>query len=56
MAERGEIIDFKGGVISVEVEGGAWLEHFRSISSDLQAELSRIAGLPVTGIHFVVKR
>lgn len=56
MAERGEIVDFKEGVLVLEVEGGPWLEHFRSIRSDLAQELARVAGLPVTGINFVVKR
>ncbi|MBS1800282.1 MAG: DUF721 domain-containing protein [Acidobacteria bacterium] len=56
MAGRGTVIGYSGGVVEVEVATGAWLEQMKSMRAELAAELARIAGVPVTGIHFVVKR
>jgi hypothetical protein len=56
LAEHGEVVGYAEGAVEVAVEGGAWLEQFRSMKTELARELAKIAGVPVTGIHFVVKR
>lgn len=56
MAGRGTVIGYSDGRVEVEVASGAWLEQMKAMRTELAAELSRIAGVPVTGIHFVVKR
>jgi len=56
LAEHGTVVGYANGVVRVEVDGGAWLEQLKSMRTGLEAELARIAGVPVTGIHFVVKR
>ena len=56
LAEHGRVVGYTGGTVEVEVHGGAWLEHLMSQRTHLEGELARIAGVPVTGIHFVVKR
>jgi len=39
-------------VLHVEVEGAEWMRQFLDIRTTLAAELARIAGVPVNGIHF----
>jgi predicted nucleic acid-binding Zn ribbon protein len=56
MAEHGTVVGYVSGVVEVEVSPGAWLEQMKVMREELTTELARIAGVPVTGIHFVVKR
>ncbi len=56
LAEHGSIVSYEAGRVEVEVHSGAWLEHLTNTKAHLESELARIAGVPVTGIHFVVKR
>lgn len=56
LAEHGEVVGYSDGVVSVEVESRGWLEQFRSMSFEIEARMARVAGVPVTGIHFVLKR
>jgi len=56
MAEHGTVVGYAAGMVEVEMSAGAWLEHMKAMRGELTAELARIAGVPVTGIHFVVKR
>ena len=56
LAEHGAVVGYADGTVQVEVNGAAWLEQLKSMRAELTAELARIAGVPVTGIHFVVKR
>lgn len=55
-AGRGTVIGYDEGVVSVEVTEGAWLQEMRNMSSHLEVELGRIAGIKVTKLHFIVKR
>ncbi len=52
MAERGDIVGFADGVLSVQVTDAAWLQQMVSMRRQLAAEISRIAGVPVREIHF----
>jgi predicted nucleic acid-binding Zn ribbon protein len=56
MADHGEIVNFEQGKLSIQVSDGAWLRQMLSMRGQLQHELARIAGVPVTEIHFELKR
>jgi Dna[CI] antecedent, DciA len=56
MAEHGEILSFEQGHLRMEVSDSAWLQQMLSMRHQLQHELERIAGVPITGIHFELKR
>jgi Dna[CI] antecedent, DciA len=55
LAERGTVVGFTDGLVHVEVTDGAWLRQMMSMQGQLAAELERIAGIQVRGIHFEVK-
>ena len=56
MADYGEIVSYEEGKLSIQVSDGAWLRQMLSMRGQLQHELARIAGVPVTEIHFELKR
>ena len=56
IADRGEVVGYRDGIVEVAINGRPWLEQFRAMSAELERELARIAGVPVTGIHFYEKR
>ena len=56
LAGRGVVVGYDEGIVSIEVREGAWLHEMRNMSSHLEAELSQIAGIKVTKLHFIVKR
>jgi predicted nucleic acid-binding Zn ribbon protein len=56
LAEKGEIVAYANGIVQVAVLSSAWLEQMRAMHEVLQRELGRIAAVPLTGIHFEVKR
>ncbi len=56
MAACGEIVGFDGGTLRVEVRDAIWLEQMLSMRGMLAAELTRIAGVEVAGIHFEVRK
>ncbi len=56
MAEHGVLTGFAEGVLEVEADGEAWRRQFLAIEGQIAAELSRIAGVKVTGIHWSRKR
>ena len=57
MAERGVVIGYDAaGVVWVEVADAVWMRQMISLRGVLEREMARIAGLPVSGIHFELKR
>jgi hypothetical protein len=56
MAERGTVVGYADGVVRVRVEDRAWLRQLISMRGQLAAEMSRIAGVRVSDIHFEMKR
>jgi predicted nucleic acid-binding Zn ribbon protein len=56
MAERARVVGYEEGVVRIMVQGNAWLEEMRAMSSHLEGELSRVAGIKVSRLHFIVKR
>lgn len=55
MAARGEVTSYEDGVVTVVVSDKEWMQQMRSMSSILERELAKIAGVKVTGIHFEVR-
>jgi hypothetical protein len=56
MAERGAVIGYERGVVRVEVADAIWMRQMISMRGTLEREMARIAGLPVSGIEFALKR
>ena len=56
LAERGVIVGYTDGVVRVQVEDAAWLQQLMSMRRQLAREMSRIAGVRVSEIHFEKKR
>jgi predicted nucleic acid-binding Zn ribbon protein len=56
MADHGEIVSYEQGKLCIQVSDGAWLRQMLSMRGQLQHEVARIAGVPVTEIHFELKR
>ena len=56
LAERGEVerLD-EERVLHVLVAGTEWMQPFLSMRTALQNDVARIAGVPLSGIHFEVK-
>jgi hypothetical protein len=43
-------------VVRVEVADAVWMRQMISLRGTLEREMARIAGLPVSGIEFALKR
>jgi predicted nucleic acid-binding Zn ribbon protein len=56
MAEHGAVVGYVDGVVQVQVEEGAWLHQLMSMRGQLAGEMTRIAGVRVSEIHFERKR
>jgi Dna[CI] antecedent, DciA len=56
MAERGVVVGYEDGVVRVEVGDAVWMRQMMSLRGVLEREMARIAGLPVAGIHFELKK
>ena len=56
MAERGMVVGYEGGVVRVEVADALWMGQMISLRGELAREMARIARLPVSGIHFELKK
>src|SRR5580698_960199 len=55
MAAHGEVMGYEDGVVRVVVSDKEWMQQMRSMSSILERELGKIAGVKVSGIHFEVR-
>ena len=56
MAERATVMSYDNGVLRVQVENRAWLQQLMSMREQLAGEMTRIAGVRVSEIHFEMKR
>jgi hypothetical protein len=56
MAERGDVIGYERGVVRIEVADAVWMRQMISLRGTLEREMARIAGMPVSGIQFELKR
>jgi hypothetical protein len=56
MAAHGEIAGLDDGVVRIAVSDEVWLGQMLSMRSILERDLARIAAVPLTGIHFDLKK
>jgi trehalose-6-phosphatase len=56
MAEHGSVVGYEAGVVRVAVTDAVWIEQMKTLRTTLERELARIAGVPVTAIHFELKK
>lgn len=57
LAQRGTMIGYdQSGVLQIEVLDRVWLNEMENMRDHLKSELTRITGVPVTELHFIVKR
>lgn len=56
MAERGTIVGYADGILRVKVDDGAWLRQLMSMRGQLAGEMTRIAEVKVSEIHFEMER
>ena len=56
MAERGVVVGYESGVVRVRVADAVWMNQMLSLRGVLEREMARIAGVPVSGIHFELKK
>jgi hypothetical protein len=52
MAEHGTVVGYEAGLVRVEVSDAVWLRQMMSLRGVLERDIAKIAGLPVSGIHF----
>jgi hypothetical protein len=52
LAQRGTVVGYLDGVVRVQVEDGVWLRQLMSMRGQLAGEMTRIAGVKVSEIHF----
>ena len=55
LAAHAEVTGYEQGGVSVAVAGREWLDTFGQMRRVLTSDLARIAGVPVTAIHFSLK-
>ncbi len=55
MAMHGEVMDYRDGIVQIQVSDEGWMRQMRSMQGQIGGELGRIAGVPVTAIHFEKK-
>jgi predicted nucleic acid-binding Zn ribbon protein len=54
MAAHGQVLQLdEERVVHVRVDGEEWMQTFLQMRAVLQAELARVAGVRLGGIHFV---
>jgi len=54
IAERTSVTDFDEGAVMVTVPDAVWQAQLRSTADQLQRELARISGVPLTDILFLL--
>lgn len=56
MAEHGTVVGYADGIARVQVADGPWRRQFLAMQNQLAAEMTRVAGVTVTAIHWEIKR
>jgi Dna[CI] antecedent, DciA len=56
MAERGVVVGYENTIVRVEVADAVWMRQMMTLRGVLEREMAKIAGLPVAGIHFELKK
>jgi hypothetical protein len=56
LGSRAQVTGYDAGHVRIEVEEGAWLDQMQTMRPMLTRELGRIAGIPVSKIHFMLRK
>jgi hypothetical protein len=56
LAAHGVLTSFDNGHLRIEVDDKVWLDQLNSMRAMLERELERISGIPVTAIHFQLRK
>ena len=56
MAQHGEVVGYEAGRVEVAVTDAVWMQHMISLRGALASEMAKMAGVPVDGIHFSLKK
>lgn len=56
IAERGIVVGYEDGILRIQVNDSAWLQLLTSLSRQFGREITQIAGVRVSEIHFEMKR
>jgi hypothetical protein len=57
LAQRGSVVGYdQAGIVEIEVLDRVWLNEMENMRDHLKAELTRMTGLPIAELHFIVKR
>ena len=56
MAERGAVVGYVDGVVLLQVTDEVWMRQMMSMRTQVAGQMSRIAGVKVSEIHFEMKR
>jgi hypothetical protein len=52
LAGHGEVASYENGVVRIVVSSAEWMQPLAQMRLILTSDLARIAGVPVTAIHF----
>jgi hypothetical protein len=52
LASRGEVVGYDKGIVRVVVSSAEWMQPLAQMRLVLTSDLARIAGVPVSAIHF----
>jgi predicted nucleic acid-binding Zn ribbon protein len=52
LAGHGEVSGYEDGIVHIVVASSEWMQPLSHMKLVLQSDLARIAGVPVTAIHF----
>ena len=55
LAMHGEVVGYEDGVVRVIVSSAEWMQPLAQMRLVLASDLARIAGVPVSAIHFEVQ-
>ena len=56
LAGRGEVASYAAGVVRIIVASEEWMQPLGQMRGILISDLARIAGVPVTAIHFEISK
>jgi len=57
LADHAQVLHLdEENILHVRVTGAMWMQQFLTMRSALANDLARIAGVPLSGIHFVERR
>ncbi len=52
MAAQGKVSDYQEGLVTIQIADPEWMRQMMAMQGQIAGELARVAGVPVTAIHF----